>query len=60
MTPVAPRPAASVLLVRPGRRAGLEVYMIRRQTSMRFLGGYYAFPGGKVDAADAIQTVGAP
>jgi 8-oxo-dGTP pyrophosphatase MutT (NUDIX family) len=26
--------------------------MIRRQKSMRFLGGYYAFPGGKVDAAD--------
>ena len=23
--------------------------MIRRQKSMRFLGGYYAFPGGKVD-----------
>jgi hypothetical protein len=26
--------------------------MIRRQKSMRFLGGFYAFPGGKVDAAD--------
>ena len=27
--------------------------MIRRHQTMRFLGGYYAFPGGKVDAADA-------
>jgi 8-oxo-dGTP pyrophosphatase MutT (NUDIX family) len=27
--------------------------MIRRQKSMRFLGGFYAFPGGKVEAADA-------
>lgn len=27
--------------------------MIRRNSKMRFLGGYYAFPGGKVDAADA-------
>ena len=27
--------------------------MIRRRKSMRFLGGYYAFPGGKVDPADA-------
>ena len=26
--------------------------MIRRQKSMRFLGGYYAFPGGKVDPTD--------
>jgi endoribonuclease LACTB2 len=30
-----------------------EVYMIRRQKAMRFLGGFYAFPGGKVDADDA-------
>ncbi len=52
-TPAPVRPAASVLLVRPGARAPIEVYMIRRQASMRFLGGFYAFPGGKVDAADA-------
>jgi 8-oxo-dGTP pyrophosphatase MutT (NUDIX family) len=51
--PVVPRPAASVLLVRPGAASALEVYMIRRGAQMRFLGGYYAFPGGKVDAADA-------
>jgi 8-oxo-dGTP pyrophosphatase MutT (NUDIX family) len=38
--------------VRPGERSPLEVYMIRRQKSMRFLGGYYAFPGGAVDPAD--------
>jgi len=30
----------------------LEVYMIRRQESLRFLGGYYAFPGGRVDPDD--------
>jgi 8-oxo-dGTP pyrophosphatase MutT (NUDIX family) len=41
-----------VLLVRPGA-AGVEVYMIRRQKTMRFLGGFYAFPGGRLDAADA-------
>jgi 8-oxo-dGTP pyrophosphatase MutT (NUDIX family) len=50
--PAAPRPAASVLLVRPGQTCPVEVYMIRRQKSMRFLGGFYAFPGGKVEAAD--------
>jgi len=30
----------------------LEVWMIRRHQTMKFLGGYYAFPGGRVDAAD--------
>lgn len=53
--PVAPKPAASVLLVREGPRGGpdpVEVYMIRRNRGMKFLGGYYAFPGGKVDAGD--------
>jgi len=55
--PVRPRPAASVLLVRAGTAAPLEVYMIRRQRSMRFLGGYYAFPGGKVDEHDASAGI---
>jgi len=49
---VEPRPAASVVLVRPGASAPVEVYLIRRARSMRFLGGYYAFPGGKVDLGD--------
>ena len=26
--------------------------MVRRHQTMKFLGGYYAFPGGRVDAAD--------
>jgi 8-oxo-dGTP pyrophosphatase MutT (NUDIX family) len=50
--PVEPRPAASVLLIRPGGVAAIEVFLIRRARGMRFLGGYYAFPGGKVDLAD--------
>ena len=28
------------------------MFLIRRARDMRFLGGYYAFPGGKVDLAD--------
>jgi len=55
--PVTPRPAASVLLVRPGAQAPTEVYMIRRQKSMRFLGGFYAFPGGKVDPDDGDSEI---
>ena len=55
--PAVPRPAASVLLVRDGGPSGLQVYMIRRNKGMRFLGGWYAFPGGKVDAADAAPDL---
>jgi 8-oxo-dGTP pyrophosphatase MutT (NUDIX family) len=57
VTPVKPRPAASVLLIRSGSPSPAEVYMIRRQKSMRFLGGFYAFPGGKVDPADGALDV---
>ena len=49
-------PAASVIIVRDapaGAAEPIEVYMIRRKKAMRFLGGFYAFPGGKVDADDA-------
>jgi 8-oxo-dGTP pyrophosphatase MutT (NUDIX family) len=54
--PVDPKPAASVMIVRdasPGAPEPIEVYMIRRKKAMKFLGGFYAFPGGKVDPADA-------
>jgi 8-oxo-dGTP pyrophosphatase MutT (NUDIX family) len=59
--PVAePRPAASVILVRDAVADApepIEIYMIRRKRGMKFLGGFYAFPGGKVDAADAGAAV---
>jgi len=51
-----------VLLVRdssPGGPEPLEVYMIRRQKTMKFLGGFYAFPGGRVDDGDASGEVAA-
>lgn len=50
--PVEPRPAASVILIRSGPASPIECYLIRRAPGLRFLGGYYAFPGGKVDLAD--------
>jgi len=43
------RPAASVVLVREGG----EVLWVRRGEQLRFAGGFYAFPGGGVDVADA-------
>src|SRR5713226_3217040 len=57
--PVEPKPAASVVLVREaaaGAPEPLEVYMVRRNRGMKFLGGYYAFPGGKVDPEDGNAT----
>jgi len=50
-TPVDARPASSVLLLRDSR-AGLQVYLLRRRTSMAFAGGMHAFPGGAVDPRD--------
>jgi 8-oxo-dGTP pyrophosphatase MutT (NUDIX family) len=49
--PVTPRPAATVVVVR--RIGGApEVFLTRRPESMAFLGGYYVFPGGRMDSAD--------
>src|SRR5216683_1627466 len=50
--PAAVRPAATVVLHRPGPD-GLEVFWVRRGEQLRFAGGFYAFPGGRVDVADA-------
>lgn len=46
------RPAASTLVLRESDR-GLEVLVLKRSKTMRFLPGYLAFPGGAVDAKDA-------
>ena len=46
-----PRASASVLLLREGCD-GLQVLLLRRHPGTEVLGGYYVFPGGKLDAAD--------
>jgi 8-oxo-dGTP pyrophosphatase MutT (NUDIX family) len=46
-----PRPAASLLLLRGGSEA-LEVLLVRRNPSARFMGGFWVFPGGGVEAGD--------
>nr|WP_260867491.1 NUDIX hydrolase [Streptomyces sp. SAJ15] len=51
LTPVAPRRAATVLLLRDGAD-GPAVHMLRRRASMAFAGGAYAYPGGAVDPRD--------
>jgi 8-oxo-dGTP pyrophosphatase MutT (NUDIX family) len=56
-TPVVPRLAATVLLLRPAPAGGFEVYVIRRLAAMAF-GGMYAFPGGGVDPSDSRADLG--
>jgi glyoxylase-like metal-dependent hydrolase (beta-lactamase superfamily II)/8-oxo-dGTP pyrophosphatase MutT (NUDIX family) len=48
---IEPRPAATVVLIRPGV-AGLEVLLTHRPATMAFAGDMHVFPGGAVDAAD--------
>lgn len=55
MAPVEARPAATVVLLRDGPD-GLEVYLLRRRSSMAFAGGMHAFPGGTVDPRDVDDT----
>lgn len=55
--PSTPRQSASVIVVRDGDGdgdddAGLELLLVRRNPEQRFMGGYWVFPGGAVDAAD--------
>jgi len=50
------RDAACVVLVR-GRGADLEAFWVLRSDAVGFQPGFMAFPGGKVDAADAAFPV---
>lgn len=54
--PVEPRNAATVVLMRRGS-SGPEVYLLRRQASMAFAGGFCVFPGGGVDKRDFDATI---
>ncbi|MFJ2442542.1 NUDIX hydrolase [Streptomyces sp. NPDC087658] len=57
LTPVSPRRAATVMLLRDGPD-GPAVHMLRRRTSMAFAGGAYAYPGGGVDPRDDGRPIG--
>ena len=53
--PVRPRPAATVLALRPCA-TGLEVLMVRRAAASEFMGNSFVFPGGSVDDCDRGAT----
>jgi 8-oxo-dGTP pyrophosphatase MutT (NUDIX family) len=50
-TTVAAKDAATVILLRD-TAYGLEVFFVKRRADIRFMGGAYVFPGGKVDPQD--------
>ena len=52
------RRAAAVVLVRDGE-AGQELFWVRRSAEVSLGGGFHAFPGGRVDPADAALAAGA-
>lgn len=56
MQPV--RLSSAILLTR-GAGDGLELYVVRRAKELRFFGGYWALPGGVIDAADHDGDPGA-
>ena len=51
-SPVQPRPAATIALVRD-RAGAVEVFLVRRHARSGFMANAYVFPGGRVDTADA-------
>ncbi|MFZ4583955.1 MAG: NUDIX hydrolase [Acidimicrobiia bacterium] len=54
MTEVVTRAAATVIVGRDGP-SGIEVLMIRRDQGMKFMGGYWVFPGGALEPSDAVE-----
>src|SRR5262245_44562020 len=51
--PAAVRPASTMLLLRDGA-AGMEVFMVVRHHQIDFASGALVFPGGSIDADDAV------
>jgi len=49
---VHPRNASTVVLLRPDDDGDFEILLTRRPEEMRFLGGFYVFPGGTVHRDD--------
>lgn len=48
------RPAATLILLRD-TDDGMQVLMVRRNATLKFYGGAWAFPGGRVDPEDCVE-----
>jgi 8-oxo-dGTP pyrophosphatase MutT (NUDIX family) len=54
---ITPFPASSVILVRDTPQGGVETFLVKRHGESSFMGGLYAFPGGKVEASDSSDEL---
>jgi 8-oxo-dGTP pyrophosphatase MutT (NUDIX family) len=52
-----PRFASTVVVARPDAKGGFEILLTRRPMQMRFMGGFYVFPGGTVLNSDYSPEV---
>jgi 8-oxo-dGTP pyrophosphatase MutT (NUDIX family) len=50
-TPSEPKPAATLILVKP-HKYSFQVYLLKRSPKSRFMPGIHVFPGGRVDPED--------
>ncbi|PYS25497.1 MAG: MBL fold metallo-hydrolase, partial [Acidobacteria bacterium] len=58
MTPPSPKDAAAVILLPPNTDPhNPQVFWVRRNPKLVFLGGFYAFPGGKAEPNDIDAKV---
>ena len=55
-TAATPKPAATILLLRPGK-SKLEVFMVVRHQQIDFASGALVFPGGKADPQDFAEAL---
>ena len=53
---ITPSHASSVILVRDTPQ-GVETFLVKRHLASRFMGGLYAFPGGKVEISDSTDQL---
>ena len=56
-SPAEPKDAAAVVLFRRAEGGGVEVFWLRREATLAFAGGFYAFAGGGLEPDDARVPV---
>ena len=49
-------PAATVVILRDNKAGGIEVLLVLRNPELKFMGGSWVFPGGKVDDKDFDES----
>lgn len=49
--------ASTIVLVRPTANGRFDILMTRRPPQMRFLGGFFVFPGGTVQGSDSTEEM---